>query len=44
MFCLFCIEYQGLDEPCKRGTHVTNIQDTMRCEHYQYNGECNESK
>ena len=38
MFCLFCTEYKGLYERCKQGTRVTNIQDTMRCEHYPYNG------
>ena len=44
MFCLFCTEYQGLDEPCKQGVTVTRLQDTMQCEHYKYNGELNESK
>ena len=44
MFCLFCTEYQGLDEPCKQGVRVTNIQDTLQCDYYCYNGECNESK
>ena len=43
-FCLFCTEYQGLDEPCKQGVRVTNIQDTLQCDYYCYNGECNESK
>ena len=43
MFCLFCVEYNGLDKPCNKGIRVTNIQDTMECQDYKYNGEVNES-
>ena len=38
MFCLYCKSYQGLDKPCKQGTHVTDIQEVLICEHYEYNG------
>ena len=44
MFCLYCIEYQGLDEPCKQGKNIHNIKDVMECEHYNYTGEVNGEK
>ena len=41
MFCLYCIEYQGLDEHCRKGKNIHNIQEVMNCTDYKYNGEVN---
>ena len=39
MFCLYCREYQGLDEPCNYGIRMTDFQRMLKCKHYQYNGD-----
>lgn len=37
MSCLFCIYYQGLEEPCSKGMTVINLSESLTCEHYTYN-------
>ena len=44
IFCLYCTEYQGLDEHCRQGKNIHNIRDVMECEDYTYNGGVNEQK
>ncbi len=41
MSCLFCKEYHGLKEPCRKGIMVQNLSESFNCEYYEYNGECN---
>ena len=42
MFCLYCREYQGLDNECRKGIKPTDLQRTMNCTDYSYNGEVKE--
>ena len=44
MFCLYCTEYQGLDNDCRKGKNIHNIKDVMECEDYKYNGDVNGEK
>ena len=44
MFCLYCTEYQGLNEPCRKDKNIHNIKDVMECPDYHYNGGVNEQK
>ena len=38
-FCMYCTEYQGLDNPCKQDKRVTNIKEVFECQEYKYNGD-----
>lgn len=44
IFCLYCTEYQGLDNDCRKGKNIHNIKDVMECEDYKYNGDVNGEK
>ena len=39
MSCIYCIYYEGLREPCKKGMTVQTLSESINCEHYQYNQE-----
>ena len=38
MFCLYCEYYKGLDVECRKGIKPTDLQKTMKCMDYTYNG------
>ena len=42
MFCLYCVHYVSLDEPCCKGKDIHNIREVVECEDYRYNGEVKE--
>ena len=42
MFCLYCIHYVSLDEPCRKDKNIHNIQEVVNCEYYKYNGSLEE--
>ena len=39
MSCIFCINYKGLQEPCKKGITVETSYESFNCKFYEYNGE-----
>jgi hypothetical protein len=39
MFCLYCVYYKDLESECQKGIKPTDLQKTMKCTDYQYNGE-----
>ena len=38
MFCLYCVYYKDLESECQKGIKPTDLQRTMKCTDYQYNG------
>ncbi len=37
MSCLFCSNYNGLQEPCSKGVTIKTTMEDMDCKHYEYN-------
>ena len=39
IFCLYCVYYNDLESECQKGIKPTDLQRTMKCMDYTYNGE-----
>ena len=38
MSCMFCKEYMGLKQQCRKKINVENGSESFNCPHYHYNG------